>query len=175
MPPTEGMQSLFTIRLSGEGVRPHLIPAGDLAHLLIAAEQMVMGLAAREHPEDADSLFVGLAAVRDESIGFVFTSNRPDSALAVYQELVSLTGNSFALSTRQGNVRFRRAAGRRGRSLRFVGRRGLRAQSQRGRIAMTKVCLDNHIGPLAKVAEGRIEIRELPPLRPRQTDLPFSP
>ncbi len=93
MTPIEAIQSLFTIRLSGEGVRPHLIPAGDLAQLLIAAEQMVMGLAAREHPEDADSLFVGLAAVRDESIGFAFTSNRPDSALAVYQELVVLTGN----------------------------------------------------------------------------------
>ena len=89
----EPIPSLFTIRLSGEGVRPHLIPAGDFAQLLIAAEQTVLGLAARENPEDADNLVVGLAAVRDESIGFAFTSNRPDTALAAYRELVTLTGN----------------------------------------------------------------------------------
>ena len=93
MTPVDPIPSLFTIRLSGREVRPHLIPAGDLAQLLIAAEQTVMGLAARESPEDADNLFVGLAAVKDESIGFAFTSNRPDSALAAYRELVTLTGN----------------------------------------------------------------------------------
>ena len=91
--PVDPIPPLFTIRLSGEGVRPHLIPAGDLAQLLIAAEQTVMGLAVREHPEDADSLFVGLASVRDQSIGFAFTSNHPDSAQAAYRELVTLTEN----------------------------------------------------------------------------------
>lgn len=91
--PVKTTPSLFTIRLSGEGVRPHLIPAGDLAQLLIAAEQSVLGLAARENPGEADSLVVGLAAVRDESIGFAFTSNRPESALAAYRELVTLTEN----------------------------------------------------------------------------------
>lgn len=34
--------------------------------------------------------------------------------------------------------------------------------------------LYTHDGPLAKVAEDRIEVRELPPLRPRQADLPLS-
>ena len=89
----EPIHSLFTIRLSGEGVRPHLIPASDLAQLLIAAEQTILGLAARENPEASDSLVVGLTAVRDESIGFAFTSNQPGPALAAYKELVTLTAN----------------------------------------------------------------------------------
>lgn len=84
---------LFTIRLTGDGVRPGLIPAGDLAQLLIAAEQSVLAIAAREHPDDAEELIVGLSAVRDESIGFAFSSNRPELALSAYRELVTLTDN----------------------------------------------------------------------------------
>lgn len=34
--------------------------------------------------------------------------------------------------------------------------------------------LYTHDGPLAKVAEGRIEVRQLPPLRPKQADLPLE-
>ena len=33
--------------------------------------------------------------------------------------------------------------------------------------------LYTHDGPLAKVAEGRIDVRQLPPLRPKQADLPL--
>ncbi len=84
---------LFTIRLTGEGVRPGLIPAGDLAQLLIAAEQAVVAIAVREHPEAAEDLIVGLAEVREESIGFAFTSNQPEVAASAYHELVTLIGN----------------------------------------------------------------------------------
>jgi predicted nucleic acid-binding protein len=34
--------------------------------------------------------------------------------------------------------------------------------------------LYTHDGPLAKVAEGRIDVRQLPPLRPKQADLPLE-
>jgi hypothetical protein len=34
--------------------------------------------------------------------------------------------------------------------------------------------LYTHDGPLAKVAEGRIDVRDLPPLRPKQADLPLE-
>jgi hypothetical protein len=85
--------SLFTIRLTGEGVRPHLVTATDLAQLLIAAEQAVLAIAVRENPEAADDLIVGLSAVHDESIGFAFQSNRPLVAQAAYRELVTLTEN----------------------------------------------------------------------------------
>ncbi len=84
---------LFTIRLTGEGVRPHLIPASDLAQLLVAAEQTVLAIAAREHPEQADELIVGLSQVRDESIGFAFASNQSQIALSAYTELVTATTN----------------------------------------------------------------------------------
>ena len=76
--------SLLTIRLTGEGVRPHLIPVRDLAGLLEAAEQMVSAIVAREHPDLADNFFLGLSAVRDESIGFGFDSNHPQVAVAAY-------------------------------------------------------------------------------------------
>lgn len=84
---------LFTIRLTGDGVRPHLIPASDLAQLLVAAEQTVMAIAARDRPDEADELIVGLSAVLDQSIGFAFSSNREETALSAYRELVTLTEN----------------------------------------------------------------------------------
>lgn len=91
--PVETNKPLFTIRLTGEGVRPQLIPASDLAELLIAAEQTVLALANRDHPESADDLVVGLAAVTDASIGFAFTSNHPEVTLSTYEELVTAVGN----------------------------------------------------------------------------------
>lgn len=84
---------LFTIRLTGEGVHPSLIPASDLAQLLVAAEQTVLAIAAREHPEQAEELIVGLSEIRDQSIGFAFASNRPEIAQAAYTELVTATSN----------------------------------------------------------------------------------
>ena len=68
--PVETIPPLFTIRLTGDGVRPHLIPASDLAELLVAAEQTVLALAGREHPEAADELIVGLTNIEDASISF---------------------------------------------------------------------------------------------------------
>ena len=86
-------KSLFTIRLVGDGVRPHLIPASDLAQLLVAAEQTVLAIAAREHPEEAEELIVGLTEVQDKSIGFAFSSNRADIVRAAYTELLTVTSN----------------------------------------------------------------------------------
>lgn len=86
-------QPLFTIRLTGEGVRPHLIPASDLAQLLIAAEQTVLAIASRERPGELEDLVVGLSQLKDESIGFAFASNRPEIALSAYTELTTATGN----------------------------------------------------------------------------------
>ena len=91
--PVDDVQPLFTIRITGEGVRPHLIPASDLAELLIAAEQTVLALASREHPEAGDDLVVGLVKVDDASIGFAFTSNQPAVALSTYEELVAAVEN----------------------------------------------------------------------------------
>lgn len=91
--PVDTIDPLFTIRLTGEGVRPHLIPASDLAELLVAAEQTVLALAGREHPEAADELVVGLTKIEDASISFAFTSNHPGIALATYTELVTSVEN----------------------------------------------------------------------------------
>lgn len=82
-------ETSFTIRLTGEGVRPSLIAASDLAALLVAAEQTVSALIQRNHPELEEAVIVGLSEIKDESIGFVFTSNRMDYARAGYEELVS--------------------------------------------------------------------------------------
>ncbi len=91
--PVDTIDPLFTIRLTGEGVRPHLIPASDLAELLVAAEQTVLALAGREHPDAADELVVGLTKVEDASISFAFTSTHPGIALAIYTELVTSVEN----------------------------------------------------------------------------------
>jgi len=85
--------ALFTIRLTGEGVRPYLIPASDLAELMVAAEQTVLAIAMRENPIEAEGLIVGLSQIKDESIGFAFTSNQPAIALSAYTELVTATSN----------------------------------------------------------------------------------
>lgn len=91
--PEDSDKPLFTIRLTGEGVRPHLIPASDLAQLLVAAEQTVLAIAAREYPDQADELIVGLSQVQDQSIGFAFASSHPHIAQAAYTELVTATTN----------------------------------------------------------------------------------
>lgn len=82
-------ESFFTIRLTGEGVRPSQIAASDLAALLIAAEQTVTALIQRDHPELEDPVIVGLAEIKDESIGFVFTSNKPEFARSAYGQLIT--------------------------------------------------------------------------------------
>lgn len=41
-------------------------------------------------------------------------------------------------------------------------------------LARNAEILYTHDGPLAKVAEGRIDVRQLPPLRPKQADLPLE-
>ncbi|MCK9590243.1 MAG: hypothetical protein WC076_01430 [Terrimicrobiaceae bacterium] len=85
--------SIFTIRLTGEGVRPHLVAASDLAGLIIAAEQTVAAIARRENPEAAESLIVGLSGIQDQSIGLAFTSNEESVISTAYQELVAALEN----------------------------------------------------------------------------------
>jgi hypothetical protein len=89
----EDNSPIFTIRLTGDGVRPHLISATDLAELMIAAEQTVLGIARRDNPDAADGLIVAIAGLRDESIGFSFTSNHKVLVNSAYQELVSAAEN----------------------------------------------------------------------------------
>lgn len=85
-------ESTFTIRLTGGDVHPSQIAASELAALLIAAEQTIAALIQRNHPELEEPVIVGLSSIKDESIGFVFTSNRPDYARSAYAELVSAVG-----------------------------------------------------------------------------------
>ncbi len=70
-----------------------MIAAGDLAELLIAAEQTVTAIARREHPDTGENLVVGLAEIQDASIGFCFTSNQPEIVAAAYQEFVAAVEN----------------------------------------------------------------------------------
>ena len=85
--------SIFTIRLTGEGVRPHLIAASDLAELIIAAERTVLGIARRENPEAADSLIVSLSEIKDESVGLAFAGSDEPMISNAYRELVSAAEN----------------------------------------------------------------------------------
>ncbi len=89
----EDMKSIFTIRLTGEGVRPHLIPASDLAELIIAAERTVLGIARRDNQDAAEGIIVALSEIKDESIGLAFTSNAQASVSLAYRELVSAAEN----------------------------------------------------------------------------------
>ena len=93
MPIIHDNDSIFTIRLVGENVRPHLIPVRDLAQLMVAAEEAVGAVAARDYPDQAEELALGLSELQDRSIGFAFRSNLPALALAAYTELVTATDN----------------------------------------------------------------------------------
>lgn len=75
-------------------MRPSLVAASDLAALLIAAEQMVSAVIQRHHPELDEAVIVSLSEISDRSIGFTFTSNKPDIAQSAYQELVSVVKES---------------------------------------------------------------------------------
>lgn len=81
--------SSFTIRLTGEGVRPSLLAASDLAALLVAAEQTVAALIQHDHPEMEGAVVIGLSGINETSIGFVFTSNFPELARSGFENLIS--------------------------------------------------------------------------------------
>ena len=91
--PVANIEALFTIRLTGEEVRPHLLPTSDLAALRVAAEQTVAAIAAREHPDLAETLVVGLSEIKDQSVGFAFTSNYEAIVRSAYRELIAAVEN----------------------------------------------------------------------------------
>lgn len=84
----EPANTLFTIRLTGEDVRPDLLGAGDLAQLLIAAEQTVLSVAREENPDESDDIILTLADVKSESVGLQFSSNKPDTVRRAFYTVV---------------------------------------------------------------------------------------
>jgi hypothetical protein len=92
----ETANTLFTIRLTGENVRPDQIGAGDLAQLLIAAEQTVLSVAREENPDESEDIIVTLADVKSESVGLEFSSNRPELVRHAFYTVVDrVRANDF--------------------------------------------------------------------------------
>lgn len=83
------MPHRFSIRFTGEGIRPRSVPLQELADLLLAAEQTIVEAVRHEHPEIATSdLVIGLTQVRDESLGLVFEYDHEEEVSATVQNVL---------------------------------------------------------------------------------------
>lgn len=89
----EDTHSIFTIRLTGNGVEPSRVSAGDLAQLLIAAEKIVMSVARQSDQDAPDDMFISLADLQAGSLRMPFTSNQPERTGAAFKQAIANISN----------------------------------------------------------------------------------
>lgn len=81
--------TVYSIRLTGDGVRPTRIAAGELATLIIAAEKMILEIARRNNAGSPDEIVITLNPILDQSIGFAFASTHAEMVRDAFQEAVN--------------------------------------------------------------------------------------
>ena len=91
------MKRLFQLRFTGGGVKPDVVPARELAELIIAAEEAIASVALQRNPAlNPDEIVVGLVQIEEKSLGLSFASPSPDVVGAAFKEIVaSISNRSF--------------------------------------------------------------------------------
>lgn len=91
------MKRLFQLRFTGGGVQPEVVPARELAELIIAAEEAVASVALRRNPAlNPDEIVVGLVQIGEQSLGLSFAASSPAVVGAAFLELAtSIATRSF--------------------------------------------------------------------------------
>lgn len=92
------MNRIFQLRFTGGGVQPDVVPARELAELIIATEEAISSIALHRNPGlNPDEIVVGLVQVENKSLGLSFASSSPDVVGSAFQEMAtSITRRSFA-------------------------------------------------------------------------------
>ena len=91
------MKPLFQLRFTGGGVKPDVVPARELAELIIATEEAISSIALQRNPGlNPDEIVVGLVQVENKSLGLSFASSAPDVVGSAFNEIAdSITRRSF--------------------------------------------------------------------------------
>lgn len=91
------LKRLFQLRFTGGGVNPAIVPARELAELIIAAEEAIASVALQRNPAlNPDEIVVGLVQIEEQSLGLSFGSPSPDVVGAAFTEIaVSVANRSF--------------------------------------------------------------------------------
>ncbi len=91
------MSSAFTIRFTGKGISPDAVPLHELAALLVAAENAILGIVRRDFPEATDDqMVVSLDQIKHESLGLAFADPAGSVVTRGYSKFVE-TVDSGAL------------------------------------------------------------------------------
>ena len=91
------MKRLFQLRFTGGGVKPDVVPARELAELIIAAEEAIASVALQRNPAlNPDEIVVGLVQIEEKSLGLSFASPSPDVVGVAFMEIAtSISSRSF--------------------------------------------------------------------------------
>lgn len=88
------MKRLFQLRFTGGGVKPDVVPARELAELIIAAEEAIASVALQRNPAlNPDEIVVGLVQIEEKSLGLSFASPSPDVVGAAFKEIAACIAN----------------------------------------------------------------------------------
>ncbi len=88
------MKRLFQLRFTGGGVKPDVVPARELAELIIAAEEAIASVALQRNPAlNPDEIVVGLVQIEEKSLGLSFASSSPDVVGAAFKEIAASVAN----------------------------------------------------------------------------------
>lgn len=91
------MNRIFQLRFTGGGVKPDVVPARELAELIIATEEAISSIALQRNPGlNPDEIIVGLVQIENKSLGLSFASSSPDVVGSAFNEMAaSITRRSF--------------------------------------------------------------------------------
>ena len=84
------MNRIFQLRFTGGGVKPDVVPARELAEIIIATEEAISSIALQRNPGlNPDEIIVGLVQVENKSLGLSFASSSPDVVGSAFKEITS--------------------------------------------------------------------------------------
>lgn len=84
------LKRLFQLRFTGGGLTPAIVPARELAELIIAAEEAIASVALQRNPAlNPDEIVVGLVQIEEQSLGLSFASPSPDVVGAAFTEIAT--------------------------------------------------------------------------------------
>jgi hypothetical protein len=84
------LNRIFQLRFTGGGVQPDVVPARELAELIIATEEAISSIALQRNPGlNPDEIIVGLVQVESKSLGLSFASSSPDVVGSAFKEIAS--------------------------------------------------------------------------------------
>lgn len=93
------MSSQIELSITGKGINPASIKAGDIANVLLSIQSAIEAYVFKQHPEiDQEQVVIGLTNIRPDSIDLEFSSPIPDIVTEAFQRVGgAVATNDFSL------------------------------------------------------------------------------